>query len=673
MDLNRMTALGWNHGGSAATALTLVLLLVVAALAAPPEQIQSAARMCRLPPVTTLVGAAPPEQIQSAARMCRLPPVTTQVGDEATSGSIISEAFTYDSEEVEAAPLPAPLVGAAEVIWPANRPGELNLPPSPAMSAASRSMRANADPHAQTWLDDYQSRIVPDQAERWWTPDKEEGLAPIKSPWWDAGVRQPISATGEPLQVGIAALTAEALQYSSYVRILSANPSIRQSELVTEEAAFDWKAFLETTYVNANDPVGNTLTTGTGADRYKNRSSSIEAGVRRRNEQGGEVEVFQRWGGERDNSRFLEPNPQRATRLELQYTQPLLKGAGRAYNQSLIVLAQIQLDRSSDKVAEELKDHLVKVTETYWKLYQTRAEFLQRRKLLASAKSILANLEGRREIDADERQVLRARTAVANRESEMLRAETKIRNSQSQLRLLVNNPALVYAGNREMMPVDSPLLGEVPLSMSDSLHTALMNRPDISQAIRDARAASVRLGVAQKDVLPKLDFVASTYVAGLANAADGGKAYGNQFSEGRPAFSVGFQYEILIGNGASRAQAKRRQWELNQAMSRFSLTVEESLTSVEVAVREVQTSYDEMVAKNRAMRAAQREADYLNDRWRVLPNANDSAAQLLENLLDAQERVADEERAVVSVQVNYALTLIKLKSEMGTLLRVGGQ
>ncbi len=108
-------------------------------------------------------------------------------------------------------------------------------------------------------------------------------------------------------------------------------------------------------------------------------------------------------------------------------------------------------------------------------------------------------------------------------------------------------------------------------------------------------------------------------------------------------------------------------------MGRFSLTVEEALTAVEISVREAGTSYREMVAKHKAMSAAQREADYLSDRWIVLPNVNDSAAQLLENLLDVQERVADEERAMVNAQVNYALALVKLKSEMGTLLPVSGQ
>ena len=171
--------------------------------------------------------------------------------------------------------------------------------------------------------------------------------------------------------------------------------------------------------------------------------------------------------------------------------------------------------------------------------------------------------------------------------------------------------------------------------------------------------------------MPQLDFVVTTYVAGLAAAADFGKAYGNQFAEGRPSYSVGLQFEVPIGNRAARGQANRRQSEHRRAISRFSLSVEESLTSVELAVREVETSYLEMLAKRKSMIAAEREAQYLSDRWRVLPYASDSAAQMLENLLDAQERVANEERAMVTAQVTYALSLIQLKSEMGTLLRIG--
>ena len=41
---------------------------------------------------------------------------------------------------------------------------------------------------------------------------------------------------------------------------------------------------------------------------------------------------------------------------------------------------------------------------------------------------------------------------------------------------------------------------------------------------------------------------------------------------------------------------------------------------------------------------------------------------LLENLLESQERVADEEAALVRAQIGYTLSIVRLKQETGTLL-----
>ena len=63
----------------------------------------------------------------------------------------------------------------------------------------------------------------------------------------------------------------------------------------------------------------------------------------------------------------------------------------------------------------------------------------------------------------------------------------------------------------------APLMESLPVSMADSLSMALRCRPDISRSIREVRAAATRLGVGDAmKLLPKLDFVASTDVAGLA-------------------------------------------------------------------------------------------------------------------------------------------------------------
>ena len=543
--------------------------------------------------------------------------------------------------------------------------------PPPVMSQpVNNPAVANSSADAQSWLHRYDERIHGTARRQTLSEDNTFSRRTITTPWWDTSIRNPLDPRHGTLTLNIAALSENALRYSSYVQVVNAVPQIRQTELVVRESDFDWRSFLSSTYNNINEPIGSTLTTGTNDTRFKDTTWDVNAGLRRDTPHGGEVEVYQRIGRQSNNSRFLQPNPQVTTRLELQFTQPLLKGGGRAYNERHIVLARIQLNQAGDAAAQQLESHLVSVTEAYWELYRARAEFLQRQKLLDSAERILGTLEQRRGVDAIERQIYRAKASVANRKSEMVRAGTTIQNWESQLRLLVNDPALVGAVGYEFTPGDSPLDWRIPLSMSESLHTALMNRPDISHAIREVRGAAVELGAAEQDILPQLDLVASAYVAGLKQRTQFGAALGSQFTEGRPSFTYGFQFEIPLGNRAAHAQAERRRLELARAMSRFRLTVEEGLTKVERAVREVETSYREMVAKHDAMQAAASEAAYLEDRWRVLPAVGDSAALLLENLLDAQERVSNEEASVVRAQVNYCMALIRLKSEMGTLLCV---
>ena len=185
-------------------------------------------------------------------------------------------------------------------------------------------------------------------------------------------------------------------------------------------------------------------------------------------------------------------------------------------------------------------------------------------------------------------------------------AQTSIRNAESRLRLLVNAPDLVQAGAREFAPLDVPLMAELPVAMDAMMYTALHNRSDISRAIREVHGASVRLGVARNEVLPQLDLVASTYVAGLAAHADVGDSLVHQFDEGRPSFSTGLVFETPFWKRSANAQQERRQLEMQRAFNQFRLAVEQSLTSVELAVREVDTSYREMAGKYYSLLSDQR-------------------------------------------------------------------
>ena len=309
--------------------------------------------------------AAPPTATQQYEELH----APSDAGDRSSSGThYVSHEVQLppeEGDEVRSAPerLPVPDndgLGASEFWLPAE--DEPLIVASPEICAAVRSPRANTSPDAQCWMSDYYSRLDTSLMRRDWSDEESLNLPPSYVPWWDALVRQPLNPASHPQQFGIALLSESALQYSSYVRIITAAPSIRQTELVQREADFDWNTFLKSTYNDVNEPVGNTLTTGTNAERFLDRRWSLDAGGRRRNTRGGQVELYQRFGFRDNNSVILDPNPQRTTRLELQYTQPLLRGAGRAYNESQIVLAEIRLDQSSDEVAELLEAHLIDVT-----------------------------------------------------------------------------------------------------------------------------------------------------------------------------------------------------------------------------------------------------------------------------------------------------------------------
>ena len=545
--------------------------------------------------------------------------------------------------------------------------GHSYIGPTPGTSG----YRATIEQDADFWMSPYAARadkaagspalsvIIPPLSE----------LPPGFRPWWDATVRKSTGLAKTSVNVDVSKLLQDAMLYSPQVTALQTEPEVQYRVVTQESAKFDWTAFLEATYDDLNDPIGNTLTTANGATRLLTRKAVGTSGVRQKNLHGGELRIAQNIGHENQNSSFFVPNNQGTARFELSYRQPLLDGAGRTYNESEIVLARIQANSSEDEVADALQVHLIKVTEAYWTLYRARAEFLQRQKLFRSSREVLTTLEGRNQVDTIPRQILRAKAAVARSQTGIQRTVARVRDAEAQLRLLVNSPEMLNGGPTELTPIEAPGMVTENAELRGVLHTALVNRPDISEAIRKMRASGVRLGVSRTELLPRLDFLVESYVSDLTGGSNVGRSYRDQFRDNRPGVTVGLEFEIPLGNRAAQAKYEQRQWELKRSVSVFRATVEKSLTDVEIANREVATAYSEMQSRFQAMSAAENETAYLRDRFEVLPMVEDSATLLLEDLLDSFERLADEEAGFVQALVDHAVALVKLKKELGVLLR----
>ena len=323
------------------------------------------------------------------------------------------------------------------------------------------------------------------------------------------------------------------------------------------------------------------------------------------------LELEQNAGLRNTNSVFFVPANQALTQLAINYSQPLLRGAGQTYNQSLIVMAEIDTRQSRRDVQRQLQDHVLKVVQGYWELSLQRALFLQRLRARERALEIQRELEARKDWDVVQSQLLRARAAIALRTASLARADAAIRNAETRLRVLTNAPELSAQGGLELLPVELPPCQFQPPVLTTEMQIALAHRPEIDVALERIRASEVRLGMADNELRPSLNLVLQGYAKGLQGNNDVLRSLGNQFAVGGPSYTTGLLFEAPLGNRAAQAKVRRRSLEVQQLMHEFQNTMAHVTGEVEIAIREVEATYQEFLGQQRAVLATDAEVSFL--------------------------------------------------------------
>lgn len=488
--------------------------------------------------------------------------------------------------------------------------------------------------------------------------------------WWHEEVRQPQRTTEQPLSISLHDLLYLTVQNSAQVKVYSEVPLIRETAVTEAVAAFDWTKFAEGLWEDIDEPVGNSLTVGGTGDRFKNHNLTFNGGLRRRTWNGGEIDVSQRFGHQNTNSNFFIPNDQGTARLSLGFTQPLLRGSGRCYNQSLAVLAKLDVETANQEFSRQLQSHLLEVARGYWALYLERASLAQKVKLYLKTRSIVELLNARQQFDTGRSQIISAQAALENRRADLIRAQAAVKNAETRLRALINADELGSSVTTELIPQEPLASTEYQTLLEDEITIAMTKRPELIAAMKEIKAGAVRLNMAKNELLPMLNLVTRAYLSGLQGDSDIGQAWVDQFAVPAPSYSVGFQYEIPIGNRASRARLSRRRIEARQLEQQYRSALETINAEVEIAVRELETANLELHAKQRSLAAADAEAATVEARWQRMVDGDRSASLNLEALLRAQERVTETEYELLKAQLTANLAIANLRRANGTLLEV---
>ena len=498
---------------------------------------------------------------------------------------------------------------------------------------------------------------------------RDKNLSPVPDSFetvWMERVRRGYWVGEEPLAVRLEEIYARALMNSERVRVYSYDPLIRETAIQESEGAFDLESFINGSYGSSDDPTSTILETGE-IGRFLEERGEGDAGFRRRFATGGQLTLSNRFVTLKNNSEFTQPNPQTSSTIVLSVAQPLLKGAGYHYNKARLKVAKIDSGVAASEYVGQLENHLLEVNRAYWGVYFARAAYLLRKSLAEQTEEIVDRLDARAD-ESTASELLRARSELSRRRTALNRSELAIRNAEEQLRSLVNDPEFPIGGEGEFVPVTPPLLDPPGETVHAAAMEAVDNRSEIAGSFGQLRIAAIRKQAGKHEMLPQLDLIAESRLAGLdANRRVSG-AYDDMFHHDA-SWLAGFQFSQPWERNFAKSRHERLQYEMLRQADVVRATMNTVLLESVTTYRELMTTYRDLQGNLQQVLSTREEVRGLKERLDIDADAGRTVAYRLQNVMDALERnQIAEEQFLVSV-VTYNIAFAALERAKGTFLR----
>lgn len=336
----------------------------------------------------------------------------------------------------------------------------------------------------------------------------------------------------------------------------------------------------------------------------------------------------------------------------LRLTQPLLRGFGTEYNLAVVRLQESRLDQ------ERYRLHGL-VTQVLEQTLGTCAELIfaqENLKVKADAIALAQKLyeDNKRRVEQgrmSEIDVMQAETRISEAEEEALQAEIFHLSRVTQLR------ALIYEDADKWHNVPLRINGELKLredlpERSSLLEAAKENNPQYLAAIEQIEERDISYQRARKDLLPAVNVVGSIGYQGL-DFDDSYHSMRDYEERNGPNWSLGVAVEYPLWNHA--AKASRTAALLGKRQARFNLSqiqnnlvggLDQSLGTVEVARRRIDTAARSVSLAERALRAEETRLE--NGR-----TTSFNVAELQRDLSEARTRElaakVEHQRALISL------------------------
>jgi outer membrane protein TolC len=393
------------------------------------------------------------------------------------------------------------------------------------------------------------------------------------------------------------------------------------------------------------------------------------------------------WGGAKSttNSSFNSYNPALSSNLSVQFSQPLLKNRGSYVNRLSVMVARSRLRISEFGLKNSVLGLVSAAENAYWDVVSARenlkvaegardvsAEFLK-----LSQKQLELGALSPLDIYNPQQQLATNEVAVAQARFRVTQVEDAVRKQIGvDLDPDLRNLPIVLTDSADM-PLES-----VDYDKEQSVQLAMQNRPDLKQAVQTLDADDLGIQQARNGLLPNLALTGNYTANGRGGIfvqrsnvfTDGvsspvttvlpgglGDALGQMFGFGFSSYQMGLRLTLPIRSRAASAdmadaiiRKKQDALALRSTQQTIRLDILNAITNVESSKESVKLA---KVARDFAQKALDAE----NKKYEL-------GTELAQNVLLAQNALANAESSLVTNQISLRKNLLNLLMKIGNLL-----
>jgi outer membrane protein TolC len=455
------------------------------------------------------------------------------------------------------------------------------------------------------------------------------------------------------------------------VKVAAYQPAIEGARVIEAAANFDPVFFANGQYQQKHEINGGEFINSFngGEPVITNLADAelgqVQMGVQQNLASGGQIQLQYQATYNWFNPQQTASNPYWQNNLSLSLTQPLLRNFGYDVNQAQIVINQLNQKVSRLEFRKAVETNVANIEKAYWQLVQAYRDIAIQEQLIDQTEKTYNVLYNRMlNLDVSPLQTSQAQTQLELRRSQLIQFKSQARDLSYQLKGLMSDPEFPVTSSVQIVPADAPVDEQIQFDLQDQVNTAMENRFELGEQQLKIDEAAVTLVVAKNNLLPELDFIASGGPEGADS--DVGVATVDSLNFNHTDFSVGFKFQLPIGNRAARAIYQRSLYQHMQAIEQYSSFIETISVDVTSGLNAVNTDWDVVRSSRRARFAAEDALDRINKRE---ANGEPLTPEFVQLKLQIQDSLAEAYQNEAEAIANYNIALSQLEFVKGTILR----